>query len=335
MDDHQDPRIGLTARRNARSPLKTRIAAASFGALGALGLGDALARGLGRARRLWAPSWRTRAFAGYTPTSHDVLVCTYAKSGTNLLLQMVHQIANLGAGDFEHIHDVAPWPDAPHPNGATLDDGGWARAPTGLRAIKTHLDAEHVPYSADARYIVVVRDPRDVVASAYHFAASVVHTLIDVRFEADEWIEMVLEDRLVFGSWAAHTASWWGLRRRPNVLLVTFAEVTRDLEGAVRRVAEFLGVRLDDEARARVVERCSFPWMKAHDAAFRPPVPPLPGRSPAVMVRAGRVGDGARFVDAETRARLDAFFAGELRRLGCDLPYERLIAGEPLEPGLA
>ncbi|MCA9692719.1 MAG: sulfotransferase domain-containing protein, partial [Myxococcales bacterium] len=238
----------------------------------------------------------------------------------------------LGAGEFDHIHDVAPWPDSLHPTGATLDDGGHAYAPTGLRVIKTHLEAPHVPYAPAARYLFVVRDPKDALASAYHFGHSVAHIYVDVRFDAEEFAAICLADRIHFGSWAEHTASWWPLRARDNVLVITFKELLQDLEAVVRRVEAFVGVELTDEQRARVVERSGFAWMKDHDAAFRPPMEPLPGREPAVMVRTGKRGGSRGLFSPETVAALDRFFQSELRRRGSDFPYERLIAGEPLEP---
>ncbi|MCA9661732.1 MAG: sulfotransferase domain-containing protein [Myxococcales bacterium] len=331
MNTFDDPRIGQTYRRNARSPRRARLLSLVFGAIDRLGLGRPLMRLLVRPRGRLSPSANTAAFAGYTPTRHDVFICTYAKSGTNLLLQMVHQITRGGAGDFEHIHDVAPWPDSIHPTGADLEDDHHLRAAIPLRAIKTHLTADHVPYSPEARYIVVVRDPRDVLVSAYHFAHSVAQTLTDARFTPAEWIAMALADRLTFGSWAAHTASWWPLRRRANVLVLNFAALLRDPDRAIRRVAAFVGVDLDDEAFARVRERCSFAWMRAHDAAFRPPLPPLPGRPPPVMVRAGKVGEASAFTDPATLAELEAFFAAELRRRGSDFPLAALLAGEALD----
>ena len=145
MNTFDDPRIGQTYRRNARSPRRARLLSLVFGAIDRLGLGRPLMRLLVRPRGRLSPSANTAAFAGYTPTRHDVFICTYAKSGTNLLLQMVHQITRGGAGDFEHIHDVAPWPDSIHPTGADLEDDHHLRAAIPLRAIKTHLTADHVP----------------------------------------------------------------------------------------------------------------------------------------------------------------------------------------------
>ena len=37
-------------------------------------------------------------------------------------------------------------------------------------------------------------------------------------------------------------ASWWPLRHEKNVLLMHFADMKRDLSGAIRKVADFLGI---------------------------------------------------------------------------------------------
>ena len=36
---------------------------------------------------------------------------TFPKSGTNWMLQIAHQLIHHGKGEYDHIHDVVPWPD--------------------------------------------------------------------------------------------------------------------------------------------------------------------------------------------------------------------------------
>ncbi len=36
---------------------------------------------------------------------------TYAKSGTNWMMQIAHQLIYHGKGEYNHLHDVVPWPD--------------------------------------------------------------------------------------------------------------------------------------------------------------------------------------------------------------------------------
>ena len=112
-------------------------------------------------------------FGDYQPTAHDVFACVYFKSGTNWLMQILVQVIHHGAAEFEHVHDIVPWPDSPDPRYAVplSDDTAWKNSPTGLRVIKTHLDFTRVPFSPEARYVCVVRDPKDVCVSALSLSA--------------------------------------------------------------------------------------------------------------------------------------------------------------------
>jgi hypothetical protein len=69
-----------------------------------LGFESALVTLMNRAQ---TPTRLEKVFAGYEPTGSDVFVSTFAKSGTNWMMQLAHQIAFRGAGDYAHIHDVA------------------------------------------------------------------------------------------------------------------------------------------------------------------------------------------------------------------------------------
>src|SRR5271169_869125 len=115
-------------------------------------------------------------FRNYGPGKQDVFVSTYAKSGTNWMMQIAHQLIWHGAGEFDHIHSVVPWPDTqvmgPVMKRYTIplqDARDWETSPERKRVIKTHFDWELLPYSEDARYIMVLRDPKDIFVSSYFF----------------------------------------------------------------------------------------------------------------------------------------------------------------------
>ena len=138
----------------------------------------------------------------YTPTSHDVFVAAHVKSGTNWTMQIAVQIAYKGRAVFEHIHDLVPWPEIPERArfAVPLADGRpQAACPTGLRVIKTHLALGAVPYSSAARYVCVVRDPKDVFVSSYHFIRSV--ALGPAMPSVASWLDTYLSPDTPHGSW--------------------------------------------------------------------------------------------------------------------------------------
>ena len=48
-----------------------------------------------------------------------------------------------------------------------------------------------------------------------------------------------------------YVKQWWPMRDEPNVLLLHYSDVKRDLAGAVSRIASWLGVELTDDERAK------------------------------------------------------------------------------------
>ena len=265
----------------------------------------------------------------YAPTAHDVLVCSYFKSGTNWTMQMAVQIAFRGRAEFEHIHDLVPWPDMSlrAQYAVPLDDDGPQRAsPTGLRVIKTHLALGPVPYSAAARYICVVRDPKDVFVSSYHFTRSM--TVGPLMPSVADWLDAYLSPDTPLGSWAEHLASYWRQRDQANVLFLTYESMRADLPGTVDKIAAFMGVALTAEQRAAVIERSTFGHMKAIGHKFDAPGAPWASAQGAMM-RRGERGVSGEFLSPLQQRRIDDYWRAELERIGCDFPYDTAFFAAP------
>lgn len=277
-------------------------------------------------RRKIAPPNLHLAFGDYQPTQHDVLVCSYSKSGTNWMMQMAYQIAFQGQGEFEHIHDVIPWPDAFRQTiPMTLNDESVANAsPTGLRVIKTHLDFGNIPYTTDARYICVVRDPKDVLVSSYVFVRAVLFGPMMPTIKS--WLKAFLtEDGFILGSWAAHVHSCWQVRDRENVLFLTFEQLKADQPAVIRQVADFMGVKLTPETFKLVDEKSHFKYMKRIGHKFDPPQL-VPWSSPkSTMLRKGKSGASSELLTKEQQHQIDAFFRSALQQIGSDFPYDDMF----------
>ena len=269
-------------------------------------------------------------FRGYVPGKQDVFVATFAKSGTNWMMQIAHQLIWHGAGEFEHIHSVIPWPDTQVMPGFMRDYAiplqdarDWESSPERKRVIKTHFDWDLLPYSEDARYIMVIRDPKDIFVSSYFFLKDSV--LGPAMPSVDTWYKLFLSDGFAIGgSWAANTAGYWAQRHRPNVLIVSFKSMKRDLKGTVRKVAQFLDIqrRIRTEPLIDVVsEKSSFEYMKGIDHKFRVGKV-IPWRPEGAMMRKGVQGGSSELLSRERQREMDAYFMAELKRLGSDFPYE-------------
>jgi aryl sulfotransferase len=213
----------------------------------------------------------------------DVIIATYAKSGTTWTQQIVGQLIFGGDPEVETA-ELSPWMDLRVPPAAVKLAAVEAQAHR--RFLKTHLPVDALVFSEKAKYIYIGRDGRDVVwsmhnhhlnANAAFFAAlndtpgrvgpPIPPADPDVRAYFREWLE---GDGAPFWPFWENVRSWWAIRELPNVHLVHFEALKRDMPGEIRRIAEFLEIEVDPARWPAILEHCSFDWMKANAAKAVP-----------------------------------------------------------------
>ena len=273
-------------------------------------------------------------FRGYTPGPQDVFVMTYAKSGTNWMMQIAHQLIYHGKGEYDHLHEVVPWPDTVIMPGfmkkyaIPLEEAThWKQSPEQKRVIKTHFNWDLLPHSNDARYIAVIRDPKDVFVSNYLFVRDGVYGR--GMPSVDTWFDLYMSASFPLGgSWAVNTAGYWAERHRPNVLVLSFKSMKCDLRGAVVKVADFLNIRASDELVNEVCRLSSFDYMKQNDHKYAIGQV-VPWRKPGSMIRTGRQGGSSELLSLERQRQVDRHFIAELQQLGSDFPYDEFCDVAP------
>lgn len=224
----------------------------------------------------------------FVPGPGDVFVATQMRSGTTWMQQTVHEIVCRGRGDLTdvglgHLYAMSPWIDGL--DSVPMDDAPRIGSPP-VRLIKTHLPADLCPWSADAKYIYVARHPVACFASILEFNRSLGGPAAPPVEAVADWF---CSDRMYWRPWPQHVAGWWEWAEgRPNVLFVHFEEMKADFDAVRDRVAAFLGVDLTPEERARVSERCSFAYMKAHEEVFEMAPPTMYSVAGGRFVAGGR-----------------------------------------------
>jgi len=241
----------------------------------------------------------------FRPRPSDVLIATYPKSGTTWMQQIVHGLRTGGDMNFGEITEVAPWIEMAHDMGIDLD----AEQVAEPRAFKTHWRGDEVPQGC--RYIAVIRDPKDVAISFFHFFEGWMFETGSIAL--NDFVRDFVVPGSRSGRYWEHLLSWWKYRDRDDALLFSFEDMKADLPGTVRRVAAFLQLDPTPETLDIATRQASIGFMKTHERQFddhvlravRQPVLALPPGGDSSKVRAGRVGDHRESLSPENVQLLD------------------------------
>lgn len=241
----------------------------------------------------------------FRPRPTDVLIATYPKSGTTWMQQIVHGLRTGGDMNFGEITEVAPWIEMAHDMGIDLDADHVAEP----RAFKTHSRGDEVPQGC--RYIAVIRDPKDVAISFFHFFEGWMFETGSIAL--NDFVRDFVVPGSRSGRYWEHLLSWWKYRDRDDTLLLSFEDMKADLPGTVWRVAAFLQLDPTPETFDIATRQASIEFMKAHERQFddhvlravREPVLALPPGGDSSKVRAGRVGDHRETLSPENVLLLD------------------------------
>jgi hypothetical protein len=200
-----------------------------------------------------------KAIASYRPRPTDVIISPFGKSGTTWLQQAFHCLRTRGDMDFDDISRVVPWIET----AGLLDIDLNADQRGEPRGYKSHLAYPALPRGA--RYVVSVRDPRDTVVSMHKFMEGwfLEPGAVPVNLFASWWT-----DRDLGNNYWAHLISWWEQRDNPDVLLMSYEHMSADPVLAIRRLARFSGIPLDDALLSLTLERSSLAFMLAHKDRF-------------------------------------------------------------------
>ena len=247
----------------------------------------------------------------YEPGAGDLFVTTYPKCGTTWMQYIVLLITRRGrplsAG--ENVNDVFP-----HLEEVGKDVVAALPQP---RLIKTHLPFARTPWSREAKYIYVARNPFDCAVSFYYHTRGFVrhYDFADGTFA--DFFECFVAGEVDFGDYFDHLLSWQPHTDQPNVLFETYEAMLAEPRAAIIRVGEFIGGRAAEDVRDSrlldtIVIESSFARMREQQSRWSSPRPPsLP------FVRKGIVGDWRTHFSPAQAERLVARFERRTRGTPC------------------
>jgi hypothetical protein len=255
----------------------------------------------------------------------DVFLVSYPKSGNTwtrfLIANLVYPEKN---PDFSNINDLVPDPEAMAKR--DLD-----------RASRPRLLKSHQYF--DPRYpkvIYIVRDPRDVVLSEYHF--DIKRRAIPDDFSLPEFVTRFVRGEVSHqsGTWFENAASWFYTRRGdPRFLLVKYETLQSRAMDEMERIASFLGISADQERLAFAIEQSSADRMRelekkqAHLWSSTRET-----RKDKPFVRSAKSGGWKAELPEASIAEIESAWGGLMRAIGYDLAASSLVGARRVHSGL-
>jgi hypothetical protein len=183
---------------------------------------------------------------GITTFKDDLFIVSYPKSGNTWIRFLIGNILYRDEPvDFSNVETKVPDIYA-HSNAILMN----APRP---RALKSH---EYF----DPRYkkvIYVVRDPRDVVLSYFHFAIK--RGEVPEDYPISQFVWRFINGKLDrFGSWYENVASWLYTRGgEDSFLMIRYEDILDDARRELRKIAEFTGAETDNDCLDRAIRLSS------------------------------------------------------------------------------
>lgn len=263
----------------------------------------------------------TQHWSEFKPRAGDIVISTAYKAGTTLMQTIVCNLLFPDGNLPAPATVLTPWLDM---RLVSVEETlAQLEAQSHRRCIKTHLPLDGLPYHGQIQYVMVGRDPRDVFMSLVNHYGS--HT--PAFFEAmngkpgrvgdpfppyDGDIHKLWRDWTTRGwfDWESdgypywsvlhHAKTWWEFRHLPNIYLVHYNDLLRDLEGEMRALAGYLDIEVPESRWPSVVDACRFETVKAN-----------PERVLSPMIDAFFEGGARTFINKGTNGRWKEVLSAE------------------------
>nr|CAI5828441.1 unnamed protein product [Callosobruchus analis] len=133
--------------------------------------------------------------------------------------------------------------------------------------VKTHMPWALLPRDIQEnlkkpKIVYVVRNPKDAIVSMYHW----IKMLTGSEDPLEKCCERYINGELCYLPYWRHVLGFWEQRSKPNVMFLRYEELSKDLPGTIRKMANFLERPISDAGVEKLVNHLSFNNMRKNRA---------------------------------------------------------------------
>ena len=213
------------------------------------------------------PSEHVKQALVYKHQPDDLFIATFPKNGTTWSQQIVYSILN--NGDYGGAQAI---------DNSFLEMAGSDNVPrttTGRTMIKTHLRLDLIQdnLNPQAKYIVILRNPKDTCVSYYHH-----HRMFSfydfTEGDFNDFYRLFADGKNEFGDYFHWISAAMRYVNHDNFLFLTYESMKKDIAAAIGKIADFMSTddehdyvkrwNEDHEYRQRILHHCSLSYMKKH-----------------------------------------------------------------------
>lgn len=245
----------------------------------------------------------------------DVIIAAYPKAGTHWVWEITNMLLQ-GTAEYHKSMKEAQMLEF---TGVTGVD-----AIPSPRVFNTHLRFRQLPsdmINRRSKIIYVTRNPKDMAVSRYCHNTK---GAVGYKGTFSDYLPLYIDGKIAFGSWFDYTVEWNKTLREETdypIHTVCYERLKRDTLTEVRKLADFLKVKVDEDFLQTICDKCDFNKLKEgymkNKAIFSESHNPL-----HYTFRKGEIGDWKNWFTVSQNEQFDAVLKSKMTEIHETFIYE-------------
>jgi hypothetical protein len=235
----------------------------------------------------------------------DIFIVSYPKSGNTWMRFL---LGNLISGNFNFNNMDRIIPDIYNVNNTKL---ATIERP---RILKSH-EYFHPGYK---KVIYIIRDPRSVAISYFHYLQKVNKIQSDLPFQ-NYLIHFIRGGYDSYGTWKENVESWLAARQDDpdSFILTKYENLVNDTYFEFKQIVDFIGIEAKESELRNAIEKSSFSRMKANEKITKDNAEEFKKTDLSKpFVRAGRTDEWKEAMSDQDLDLINRHFGNTMKKFG-------------------